>query len=301
MVPCLYQSNVYIKRKLQVWRVQKCIPLLGAKTTLTCAGLQTTPSHVSQYRAANGNLRKSRPSFRHASVFGPKQCLYQNEATDIWRVQKCIFLVGAKTALICARLQTTPSHVSQYRAENGNLRNSGSTFRNGTVFPPKELFYYNEARGMESPKMYCSSRCKNRASLCGTANYTVSCKPVQGRERKFAEIRVPFAMVLYFHQSNVYIKTKLQVWRVQKCIFLVGAKTALTFAGLQTTPSHLSQYRAENRNLRKSVSTFRHGTVFPSKKCLHQNEATGMESPKMHFSTRCKNHTYMCRTANYLI
>ena len=31
MVPYLHQSNVYIKRKLQAWRVQKCIPLVGAK------------------------------------------------------------------------------------------------------------------------------------------------------------------------------------------------------------------------------------------------------------------------------
>ena len=48
MVPCFHQSNVYIKRKLQVWRVQKYIPLVGAKTSLTCVGLQTTPSQAGQ-------------------------------------------------------------------------------------------------------------------------------------------------------------------------------------------------------------------------------------------------------------
>ena len=55
MVPSLHQSNVYIKRKLRVWRVQKCIPVVGAKTVLTCAGLQTTPSHLSQNRVENRN------------------------------------------------------------------------------------------------------------------------------------------------------------------------------------------------------------------------------------------------------
>ena len=53
-----------------------------------------------------------------------------------------------------------------------------------------------------------------------------------------------FAMVLFMHQSNVFFKRKLGVWRTQICIFLVGAKIALTCAGLQTTPSHVGQYRA---------------------------------------------------------
>ena len=127
-------------------------------------------------------------------------------------------------------------------------------------------------------------------------------------------------MVPCLHQSNVYIKKKLQELTVQKCIPLVGAKIALTSAGLQTTPSHVSQYGPENGNLRKSGSTFHHGTMFAPKQCLYQKEATGMESPKtifapkqclaqkeltgmespkLHASSRCKNHTYLCRTANY--
>ena len=39
MVPCLHRENIYTKRKLRVWRDQKCNPLVGAKTILTCAGL----------------------------------------------------------------------------------------------------------------------------------------------------------------------------------------------------------------------------------------------------------------------
>ena len=110
---------------------------------------------------------------------------------------------------------------------------------------------------------------------------------------------LPFAMVPCLHQRNVHIKMKLQVWRVQKCIPLVGAKTALTSAGRQTTPSCVSQYRAENGNLKKSGSTFRHGTVFAPKQFLHQQEATGMVSPKIHSSIWCKNRSYLCATANY--
>ena len=56
MVPCLHQSNVYIKRKLRICRVHKCIPIVSAKTLLTCAGLQTNPSHFSKYKAENGHF-----------------------------------------------------------------------------------------------------------------------------------------------------------------------------------------------------------------------------------------------------
>ena len=83
MVPSLPQSNVYINRNLRVWRVQICIPLVGAKTTHTCAGLQTNPSHVRLYSGDNGNLRVFGSAFRHGNVFAPKECLYQKEATDI--------------------------------------------------------------------------------------------------------------------------------------------------------------------------------------------------------------------------
>ena len=83
-----------------------------------------------------------------------------------------------KTSVTCAGLQTTPSHVSQYRAENVNLRKSGSTFRNGTVFAPKQCLYQKEALGIETPKLYSSRRCTNLTYLCGTANDPVSGKPV---------------------------------------------------------------------------------------------------------------------------
>ena len=48
MVSCFHKGNIYTKRKLQVWRDQKCIPLVGAKTILTCAGHQNTLSRGRQ-------------------------------------------------------------------------------------------------------------------------------------------------------------------------------------------------------------------------------------------------------------
>ena len=49
---------------------------------------------------------------------------------------------------------------------------------------------------------------------------------------------LPSPMVPRLHQSNGYIKRKLQASRVQKCIALVGNNTILTSAWPQTTPFH---------------------------------------------------------------
>ena len=109
MVPRLYKSNGYIKRKLRAWRVQKYIALVGADTVLTSSGPETTPFHWGLYRAKNGNMRNFGPINPHGTAFAPKQWLYQKEST-----------------------------------------------------------------GMESPKMYCPSRCRHRTYHCVEAKYHVS-------------------------------------------------------------------------------------------------------------------------------
>ena len=76
-------------------------------------------------------------------------------------------------------------------------------------------------------------------------------------------------MVPRLHQSNGYIERKLRVWRGQKCNALVGAETALSSAGPQTTPFHGGQYRAENGNMRKFGATNQNGTAFAPKQWLH--------------------------------
>ena len=58
MVPCLHQGNIYTKRKLRVWRDQKCIPLVGATTPLSFAGSQNTLSRGRKDRSQYGKLDK---------------------------------------------------------------------------------------------------------------------------------------------------------------------------------------------------------------------------------------------------
>ena len=85
MVPCLHQANIYNKRKLRVWRDQKCIPLVGAITPLNCAGRHNTPSRGRQYRAQNGKFGKLGQTYGHGTVFAPRKYLYQKEAAGMER------------------------------------------------------------------------------------------------------------------------------------------------------------------------------------------------------------------------
>ena len=124
-----------------------------------------------------------------------------------------------------------------------------------------------------------------------------------GQNRSTKEIcetsGLPIPMVPRLHQCNGYIKRKLRAWRVQKCITLLGAVIALTSAGPQTTPSHGGQYRVHQGNMRNFGPTNTHGTASAPMQWLYQKEATGMESSKMYFPSRCRYRTYQCGAANY--
>ena len=101
------------------------------------------------------------------------------------------------------------------------------------------------------------------------------------------------AIVPYLHQGNIYTKRKLQVWRDQKCIPLVGAITPLICAGRHITPSRGRQYRALNVKFGKLGRTYDHGTMFAPRNYLYQKEATGMEKPEMYSVSRCNNPTLL--------
>ena len=110
---------------------------------------------------------------------------------------------------------------------------------------------------------------------------------------------LPIPTVPRLHQSNGFIKRKLQVWRAQKCIGLVGTETVLTSAGPQISPFYGGQYRVRNGNMRNFRPSNPHGTAFPPMKCLYQKEATGMGNPKMYCSSPWNNSTYLCGSAHF--
>ena len=94
MLPCLHHRNVYTKRKLRVWREQKCIPLVGAITPLTCAGRHITMSRGRQYRAKNGKFGKLGRTYGRGTVCATSKYLYQKEVTgmerpEMYSVSRC--------------------------------------------------------------------------------------------------------------------------------------------------------------------------------------------------------------------
>ena len=109
MVPCLHQSNGYIKRKLRAWGVQKFIALVGADTALTIAGSQTSLFH-------GGSIGSGMEVCEISTLPLPRvPCLHQRHGyitrnLRAWRVQKCIALVGADTVPTIAWPQTIPFH-----------------------------------------------------------------------------------------------------------------------------------------------------------------------------------------------
>ena len=140
MEPCLYQLKVYIKRKLWVWRTQKCNFLVSAKTEPTVVGKQTTPCLVAPCRQAIEIFKISGlpidmvPCLHQCNVFIIRKL-------RVWRAQKCNFLVSAKTTLTGTGQQTTPCLVASYLASNRNFQNFGATYRHGTVFVPMQCLY----------------------------------------------------------------------------------------------------------------------------------------------------------------
>ena len=174
MVPCLYQRNISTKRKLQAWRDQKCIPLVGAITPLTSAGRHNIPSRGRRYRAQNESCLNWD---RHIAMV---PCLYQGNIftkrkLPPWRDQKFIPLASRcnNSTYLCGPSQYPISREVVW-AQNGKLRKFGCTSRHGTVFAPRKYLYQKKPTGMERPEMYSASRCNNPTYLCGPSKYSVS-------------------------------------------------------------------------------------------------------------------------------
>ena len=169
MVPRLHQCNGYIKRKLQAWKVQKCIALVGVDTVVTSAGAQTTPSYGGQYRVQRGNMRKFEPTNTHGTASAPMQWLYQKEDTGM-ESSKMYF--PSRCRYRDYQCGAATYHVS-LGAVQGPLRKYakfGPTNTHGTASAPMLCLYEKEATGMECSKMYCPSRFRYRTYQCVAAN-----------------------------------------------------------------------------------------------------------------------------------
>ena len=108
MVPCLHQGIIYTIRKPRVWRNQKCIPIVGAITQLTCAGCQNPGLEEDSI----GPRTESCINWEEPICMVPclhQKIIYTKRKLRVWRNQKCIPIVGAITQLTCAGCQNTRS------------------------------------------------------------------------------------------------------------------------------------------------------------------------------------------------
>ena len=126
-------------------------------------------------------------------------------------------------------------------------------------------------------------------------SYTLGPLPIHMR------IIVDYRHCTVFAPKHCLYQKKATGRTAQKCLPLVGGETPLICACWQTTPSHGWWYRSQNENLHKLGWTYRHGTMFAPRQCLYQKKATGMESPEMYSTSRCRNPTYLCGPASYPI
>ena len=160
IVPCLHQGNIYTKRKLRVWRDQKCIQLVGAITALTCAAVK-----IPRFEGGSiGPRTESWVNWDGAMAMVP--CLHQGNIYTkrklrVWRDQKCYSASRCNNSTYLCGRQNTPSRGRQYRAQNGKLGKLGRSYGHGTVFAPRKYLHQKEATCMERPEMYSVIRCNN--------------------------------------------------------------------------------------------------------------------------------------------
>ena len=296
MLPCLPQGNIHIKRKLRVWRDNKCIRLVGVKPPRICAGRQTTLSQGSRYRDDNKNLRKVGWTYCHGTVFAPRQYLYVNKVTGMERQE--IYSPHRCKNLTCAGCQTTPSQgVGIGLRTETYVKWSGPNamvpcLHQENIYIKRKLRVWRDQKctSLVGAKTSPVRAVKlHRHKGVGIGPRTETCVKWGGHT----------AMVPCLHLGNVHIKRKVRVWRDQKCIPLVGANIPCSCVGHQTIPTQGSRYRADIGNLRKLGWTYRHGTVFAPRQYLYQKEAKGMERQEMYSLSRCKNLTYLCGSSNY--
>ena len=107
----------------------------------------------------------------------------------------------------------------------------------------------------------------------------------------------PGDATVFASREYLYIKEAMGMERPE--MYSASRCNILTYLCGPSKYSVSRQYRAQKGKLRKLGQTFRHGTVFATRKYLHQKEATGMERPEMYSASRCKNHSYLYWPSKY--
>ena len=241
MVPCLHQGNIYTKRKLPAWRDQKCIPLVGAITPLTCAGRQNTPSRRRRFVPRtesclnyNGPIALV-PCFHQGNI-------YTKRKVRAWRYLKYIPLVVAITPFTCAGRQNTPSRGRRFVPRTESCLNCDRPISFVPCLPQGNIYIKRKLRAWRDQKCIPLIGAITPLTCAGRQNTPSRGSRFWPRTESCLNWDGPIAMLPCLHQGNINTKRKLRAWRDQKCIQLVGAITPLTCAGRQNTLSRGRQF-----------------------------------------------------------
>ena len=171
----------------------------------------------------------------------------------------------------------------------------------GTAFAPKQSLYRKETTGMESPKMYCNSRCGNSTYQCGATNYPILLVAVLDREWKYAKLqayqchRTAFARKQWLYEKETTGMESSKMYCSSRC-----RNSTYQCVAANYPVSWGAVYGREWKYSKLWAYQFQWYRFAP-KQWLYQKETTGMESSKMYCCTRCRNSTYQCGDENYLV
>ena len=186
--------------------LKKVLQLSVQKQYLPVRGERTTPFYGWQYRAEDGHMRNFRSTNPHGTVFAPKQCLYQKEATGI-----------ESSKMYC------PSRCrnSSYQCETANYPVSWVAVYSREWKFAKFRAYQSLWYRICTKAMVISKRSYGYGELKNILPYTVQKQylPVRGRKLpRFMGVTIdprmeicdisglPIPVVPRSHQSNAYIK-----------------------------------------------------------------------------------------------
>ena len=164
MVPRLHKSIGYIKRKLRVWRTQKCIALVCAETVLISMLQETTPFHGGQYMAGIEIFETAGPPIHMVPRLHQSNG-YIKRKLRAFRAQKCFAHVFAETVITSAGPKTTPFHGGQYRSGMEIRETSGVLIGMVLHFHKRNVYIIRKLRVWRNQK-FIALVCGKNPQIC---------------------------------------------------------------------------------------------------------------------------------------
>ena len=158
---------------------------------------KATPFHGVQDRAENGNLCKLGWTYCHGTMFAPRQCLYQREAT------------GMESSDMYSNKWVQKFHLPVWAGNLPHLMGGSIVPRTETwvVFASKKYLYPKEATGMERTEMYSTSQCRNPTYFCGPPNYPLSWGQYRAKNGYLRKLGWTYRHgTVFLQHRNIYIQ-----------------------------------------------------------------------------------------------